>query len=174
MAENLEDFLRRAAERKQQRKQQQPNAKPTSAQPGVPVNSYSPPPPPKPVNRQSDQRSVGGQQKAANAKPQKQPKKFESSFQLRPYLAPQVENRDDQMQEHLHQMFDHNVGQLTGNRKTPQTPVTRSPKPNEIADTELVNVVTENSLAQQVLQAFRNPQSAKLAFVMSEIFQRKF
>lgn len=173
MADNLDDFLRRAAERRQQRNQQQPPPKP---QP--PVQQNVPPAPPRtlvsgrtappPQQKQQPQRPTN-QQSTKQKKPQ-QPKKSQSNWESRQRLSSQVDSRDNAMNAHIHQTFDHQLGQFESRQAGTHAPVTRSPKPDTVVD----EGNDQPSLAEQVAAMFRDVNDSKVAFVASEIFQRRF
>ena len=165
MAENLDDFLRRAAERRQQRNQQQRPVQQAAVQPDVP-----PPAPPRSLASSGSSNQSQAQRQVENKpKPNQQPKK-KSNIQPQKRLAAQIEESDNRMDARLHKVFDHKLGQFNVHPTGSQGTATYSPKP----DTKLVSTVEEGSLAKEVAEMFRNPESAKIAYIASEIFQRRF
>jgi hypothetical protein len=162
MADNIEDFLRRAAERRQQR----------GAKPAPP-----PPPPPRQVVPATPVRvpNAAQQPNAKRARPvQKTPPQLQSKIKSRQKLAQKVESADDSMRDHLQNVFTHQLGNIPGNQ--PKTgPVTRSPKPNDQkTEFQPAEEAAAPPLAQQVVEALRNPENLRIAFVASEIFKRRF
>ncbi len=172
MADNLDDFLRRAAERRQQRNQQQP------PKPQPPVQQNVPPTPPRtvvsgrtaPPPQQKQKTERPNNQQTVKQKQTQQPKKSQSNWESRQRLSSTVETRDNAMNAHIHQVFDHQLGQFETRAAGAHAPVTHSPKP----DINEGSNVEQQSLAQQVAAMFRDVNNSKVAFVASEIFQRRF
>lgn len=81
-------------------------------------------------------------------------------------LGDRVEVADDEMDAHLHQVFDHSVGRL---RKTTEgTPsAEKSASPSEAAV-----VIRDASPAHGIAELLRSLQSVRNAFILSEVLNR--
>jgi hypothetical protein len=186
MADNLDDFLKRAAERREQRAKKQAPAQRPAQQP--PPQQLAPPPPrqiappPKPLapapQRQAPppQRQAPPPQRQApqtnrqQQKPNKpkEPKRLTPSIGGNSQLARDVSLADNRMDSHLQDVFNKPVGQLDSNNAKSKTSATHSPKDDGTSG------VNEIPIAHQIAAALRDPQSARIAFIASEIFQRRF
>lgn len=164
MADNIDDFLRRAAERRQNREQQQRLPQQN------PVQQNVPPPPPRTTGRSSPSAPRDSQRSASNKQRVNQQTKKLSNIQPQQRLASQIEESDNKMDARLQKVFDHKLGQFNVQESGSQGTATYSPKP----DTKVVSAVEEGSLAKEVAAMFRDPATAKVAYVASEIFQRRF
>lgn len=166
MADNIDDFLRRAAERRQQRA--------GKAAPSPPPPQRSEPPPRQ--LKASPPPTEARQQVSEGPRPvQQPPAQLHSSIESRQALAQSVESADDVMREHLQNVFVHQLGNIPGKQQSSSGPVTRSPKPDNLKPAERpAEEAPTASLAQLVVAALRDPQTTKIAFVASEIFKRRF
>ena len=197
MADNLDDFLKRAAERREQRakQKQQPApqvappmpSRPQQVQPSRPAqpqqpqrtNPSRPVPPPymQPTATQQSNRPVPNNAQNQRSKPPQKPAKPKDPKRLAPTLsneqklARDVALADDRMGSHLQDVFSHQVGQLDAGQSAKGASATHSPKDDSATQSP---DATQMSLAKQVAAALRDPQSAKIAFVASEIFRRRF
>ncbi len=81
-------------------------------------------------------------------------------------LGDRVEVADDEMQAHLDQVFDHSVGRL---RKTTESASTagRAAIPSEAAV-----VIRDASPAHGIAELMRNPQSVRNAIILAEVLNR--
>lgn len=165
MADNIEDFLRRAAERRQQRA-----SKPAPQQP--PRSEPPPPPPPKAsVTPKQPRKSEPDRIRPV----QQPPAQLHSTIESRQTLAQKIETADDSMRDHLQNVFSHQLGNIPKNQRPGSDPVTKSPKPeNQKAAEAQADDASSASLAQLVAASLRDPQTTKIAFVASEIFKRRF
>lgn len=80
-------------------------------------------------------------------------------------LGDRVENVDEEMAAHLHQTFDHAVGRL---RKTTEGPAALPVATPSVAAT----VTRATSPAHGIADLLRNPQSVRNAFILSEVLNR--
>ncbi len=160
MAEDLQEFLRRAAERRQQRAQGQSKS-----------DRQEPPRSTTPVSQQTFS--------GLSAKPLNESSNRSSanpSFPDRsPHLASEASNADERMDSHLHQVFDNKLGSLGNYKARPNEFATRSPKPDTLHDAfSQSTAAEEKSASEKLIEGFLNPESARIAFVASEVFRRKF
>ena len=76
-------------------------------------------------------------------------------------LASRIETRDDQMDAHLHEVFDHKLGTLRDDQPTkPTTAVARKP-------------TGAGMNAEQILAAFESPDDIRKAIILKEILTPK-
>ncbi|HZL88664.1 MAG TPA: hypothetical protein VFB96_09855 [Pirellulaceae bacterium] len=80
-------------------------------------------------------------------------------------LGDRVEVADDEMQAHLHQVFDHSVGRLR--KTTESTPAGQSASPSEAA-----TVIRDASPAHGIASLLRSPQSVRNAIILAEVLNR--
>lgn len=104
-----------------------------------------------------------------------------SSIDTRRRLAQEISLADENMEQHLHDHFDGNVmnlraasGALGGTGSPSGTPIGGQPMGGD-------GVVDQDSVVEQqqfeispLIDMLRNPQTLKQAFIVSEIFARKF
>jgi hypothetical protein len=81
-------------------------------------------------------------------------------------LGDRVEVADDEMQAHLHQVFDHSVGRL---RKTTESAATAG---HAAIPSEAATVVRDVSPAHGIAELLRSPQSVRNAIVLAEVLNR--
>lgn len=159
---DLEDFLRKAAERRKQKVQG--NASPSKPRPRPP----SPPPVPPPQRREpliadSDyERQMQAQPLSPHSIGQ-----LRSNLPKQNHLAEVVDQADERMVDHVNQVFVHEVGHLAQGVKANEQ--------QTVTDVETrVQRSPENIVGKEVLKYLSNPQTIRAAFIASEIFQRKF
>ena len=80
-------------------------------------------------------------------------------------LGDRVESADEEMAAHLHQTFDHQVGRL---RKTTEGPAQPSAATPSLAAT----VARDVSPAHGIAELLRSPQSVRNAFILAEVLNR--
>lgn len=176
MSNDLEKFLKQAAERLAQKSNAnrggtaRPAAKPKPT--SQPSTSRSAPQPPRSGGSQADPRSGRSDRiieaEVVNVSPSADRRMRElgpdplSAIDTRPALAQEIDQADERMGEHVHQVFDHELSHmrpasasLAGNR-----PTTGS-------------VVNAPIIDNPVMQLIRSPESLRAAFIASEIFKRK-
>jgi hypothetical protein len=183
MSGNLEDFLRQAAQRRQQRssgggQQGRPSQRQGSGQ----ANSWSPDfveaeiieaeiLEPNPVEslapRRRRQASQGNQAPMAKSLP---PPRLSS--------ISEVDQADERMAKHVKEWMDHPVShlsdtQITASKDSP-TAATAADTPNVVAIDQSTNVQHREQHKSPLVDILRNRESLKSAFIVSEIFTRKF
>lgn len=163
MNRDLEEFLRKAAERRAQKQAQRRQpvqsppptpSQPLAQQPPSPPQASSQRPAPAPV-RTVQQPSV------ANRPSEMQAKRVGSNRvgQLSS-ASDNVDQADERMSQHLHQAFDHSLGDISA----PSTATTADDRSGASAATE--------NLAAEVLALLRDPQQVRKAIVLREILDR--
>ncbi len=158
--EDVQDFLRRATEQRQ-REVQKPPQPPKQRQPRPAQKKGPPQPPKKPktiakplsaevIDEPMRERSVGAHvQKHLDTK----------AFQVRSSHLSQVAEAPSQLESHQHQVFDHRVGRLTQGIESDDDPATEGPASALVP-------------AAAIAKLLANPESAKQAFILGEIFRR--
>lgn len=165
MARDIEEFLRRAAERRK-KNQQGGGKRPT---PSPPPASPPPTPPPRQPMTQRESRP------AANLPSNKPPKHETVTEHVNRYidvsdvadvtdvtehashLAETIEHADDRMDQHVHDVFDHEVGNI------------HDPIGNPAIPTPGQNI---SPIAQDLLNLFKSQHSIRQAILVNEILKR--
>lgn len=185
MADEIEEFLRRAAQR---RAAQQQAAQQAAQQP----QAYQPPPPP-------PQRPALAQQQSAYVEPVEVEVVYDdepSGARVASQVAQNIDNRqfserarqlgeqvglaDDNMDAHLHQTFDHHVGQL---RSTTAATAMVAPSPSyDEARQGVAGAAPAGAgdaaaqaagvSAADIAQLLRTPRNIRNAIILSEILAR--
>lgn len=171
---DLEKFLQQAAQRMKERQQgggQQPaQQQPQRVQPARPPE---PPPnrPPVLAKRQLADAEIVEADVVYNNPRELGPDRLSSlDTRTRPG-SDSVNQADERMASHVHQMFDHSVGQLS------QKPAIKVDEPTTIASDQ-TNRRTEVKIQRQNIHPLalllRRPDTLRAAILAAEIFQRKF
>lgn len=164
MSDDIEEFLRRAAARRQQRQAQgagppKPQRAPQSRPPQRPV--HQPPPDiqivePEVIEAETVHESVANQVQ-----------QYFGSANL--ISGDEVDQADEQMETHLHQVFDHRVGQLrdtsVGVKEPAEPQLDRSAPGAEKGK-------AKGKGANFIAEMLRSPKSLRQAIVVSEILRR--
>lgn len=187
MSDNLDDFLRQAAERRAKRQQQKssrpvqenPNASAGNPRPSAPPSRNVPPPtrpaqPPASQPRQSFP--------SPNTKPKTQVVVADAVAEavadgrsnvgnLQPSLASRhvesnLEYADERMEDHLKQAFNSEIRSAQGVRTLRQS----EPAPGSTGIRPDQNLITSGDLKSQL----RNPQTLRLAILAQEILKRPY
>lgn len=183
MADDLEEFLRKAAERRAARQR----AKSSAPEPKKPLASERIEAPIilEPLDEVP---SISSQRDLGRLKPHVPPPQ---------HLAQNIDQADERMDAHLRQAFDHPVSRLEQKSKkkkkqaeSPKRVTNAAAATPTIASSDLSGQSTayDYEATRSIPQAnrsmigstsdlvtiLRNPQSLKLAFIASEIFKRKF
>ena len=180
---DLEDFLRKAAERRNQRQQG-----------GNPNRSPSPPPQSQPAPVRQD---LASSQEEALEPEIIEPEVIEAvvipkkprpiapapqrisdtptaaSTRNKPAnLSPGVDQADEKMASHVKSALDHDLGKID-KRKKSQGKLSKKTESvtNQVT---MVNRGQANVVGEDLLAMLRQPQTLKTAFIASEIFKRKF
>ncbi|MEY4566403.1 MAG: hypothetical protein RLY14_1373 [Planctomycetota bacterium] len=183
MSGNLEDFLRQAAQRRQQRNS-------SGGQPGRPIqrpgsaqsSSWSPDfveaeiieaeiLEPNANEGLSSRRRGAANHSSQGAMPTSLPPPRLSSIS-------EVDQADERMAKHVKEWSDHSVShlsnsQITASKETP-TAATAADTPNEVTIDQSTNVQHREQHKSPLVAILRNKESLKSAFIVSEIFTRKF
>lgn len=170
MARDIEEFLRRAAERRKQAQQGRGGQKRPPARP-----QSTPPPPPPPRQTISERDVVKPRQERParplpSSKPKPAPVRKQESVkdhvaryidtsdiaQHVEELGDEVEQADERMEAHLDDVFDHDVGRLSSQKKSP---VSGAGKRNT------------NNLAKGIFQLLQNPVTVRQSIMVAEILK---
>lgn len=173
MADNLQDFLRKAAERRAQQQGGQP-AQPAAPQPQQPQKpkplpplQQSPPQPASPLIEIYDTEEVSGDDIAAHVTQHLDT----SDFNQR---SSRMGNRVTQTKqdERLHQVFDHEVGRLSHDSVTDDAyEHTSFDETYEVDDIDYFEQQPRKAPPNLITELFRSPQSVVQAFIFSEIIK---
>lgn len=113
MAGDIEEFLRRAAQRRAQQQQgpQKPQARPPQPQARPPQPQRPKPVPPRPIQAEiideSKPQVLRGSSVAAHVKEHIRSGVFDENLS---HLGEEVDQSDDRMEAHLHEVFEHELG----------------------------------------------------------------
>jgi len=88
-----------------------------------------------------------------------------STIDTRPALAQSIDQTDERLDSHLHQVFDHDLTHL---RKA-----SSSLAPSASTTDRATEVVTRATATSPLLATLRNPETLRAAFIVGEIFRRK-
>ncbi len=144
MADDLEEFLQRAAQRRKKRPPKIVVLEPTPVEPEVVA---SPPPISRPPLR-----GESGHTEPVRAEPVRA-----EVASRKPSYEPEtrVEQADNLMEAHLHEVFDHRLGSLS-------RPLTEQQRD----DTQ---VAKEPTVADEIIEMFQTPQNVRRAVLLNEI-----
>ena len=173
MKDEVEDFLRRVAQMRAQAEaqaksqQQRPSQQPPKAQQQPPAR---PPQPPRPAPQRPEPRRLQPESVEAEIVTPELRQRDEVSRHVAQHLrgreeiaerterlGDEVEQADDKLEAHLHQVFDHQLGQL----KT---------SGDGVADPQAQSA--HDLSATEILRLLRSPKSVRDALIMSEVFRR--
>ncbi len=166
---DLEKFLQQAAERMKERMREQQQAAPRPAQRPKPVRQaeraaprYEEPevmdaelvdsPPPRPARMRSEGLSQIDKRKSQ--------------------VSDGVDQADERMSEHVHQVFDHSLGQLNLKPMTAINDVT--PAGSSDQTNRSTEVDRRAHMSSPLTEVLRQSDSLRAAFIVGEIFKRKF
>lgn len=171
MADDLDDFLKQAALRRQQRQQQQPqrpartpltSPPPLNQQPSPTQPVIRPMTPEVPLAKVVDEPSI--RPTVGTLQP---------SIQSR-HVEPAVSDADNRLNAHLKEVFQHELGSL----KPAESKKTKG-KQNATKKTEeaaaVVSVSRESASgvsSKQLVEQLRNPETLRLAIIAHEIMKR--
>ncbi len=170
---DLDDFLRKAAEKRKQR--QQNVAPPASRRPETIRPTSSAPQSNAPYQRYSPNLDRAEIVEAEVIEPETvvvHGVHLRSNVPQSQHLAQQIDLADDRMLGHVKEVFEHRVGHLKQQSgKAGQLRTDRQSMTNE--ETVVVRS-PENQIGKDLLRMLSQPQALKVAFIASEIFNRKF
>jgi hypothetical protein len=159
MSDDIEEFLRRAAARRQQRRQQQRGA------PQVPRGQPRRPAPPPPI---PDIQIVEPEVVEAETVHEPLSEQVQEYFERPTLIAgDEVDQADEQMQTHLHQVFDHELGQLRDTSVGMEEPL-------EISLDEPHQAAGKKPRHNPILDMFRSPKNVRQAIILTEILNRPY
>lgn len=188
MSDDLDDFLRQAAERRAKRQQQKggssaPNA-PTPSRPAPQPRPApqsrpaSPPPLSTPQSRESSQ----------SRRPQPPlrpaPPVVEVVEDVRPtvgrleptiasrHVTSELEQADEHLQEHLQSAFDHEIGSVGKNKKGGKAK--SSVQVSDASPTVSKDARTASVSSMDLRDQLRDPQTLRLAIIAHEILRRPY
>ena len=167
---DLEKFLQQAAERLRERLQEQ---------------QRSQPPPPRPV-RQAERSTFRYEEvedeeddlvEAELSERRKTPlpdrsERFGSVAARRPPVTDNVDQADERMSDHLHQAFDHALGQINPRQVVQVNTATAARDQSQTGRSS--EVQRSEELVSPLISILRHSSSLRAAFIVSEIFKRKF
>jgi|694.fasta_scaffold148119_3 hypothetical protein len=183
MSGNLEDFLRQAAQRRQQRsssggQQGRPSQRQGSAQ-AYPRSSEF-------VEAEIVEAEILEPNTLESLAPRLRGQASNSSQASMPTSLPpprlssisEVDQADERMAKHVKEWMDHPVShlsnsQITASKESP-TAATADETPNVVLIDQSTNVQHRQQHKSPLVEILRNRESLKSAFIVSEIFTRKF
>ncbi len=168
MADDLDDFLKQAALRRQQRQQQRTNS--PSAQTNAPPPTRATPPTP----RLQPQEPVPAAQVVEYSKPYEPTVGNLSSSLPSASIPGSVGQADERMQTHLKDVFKHEIGNIRTSETKP-TSKKKNKKEQRLQETPAAPAEVQPSA--KVSSAFlvaqlRDPQSLRMAIIAHEIMKR--
>ncbi|MEN6457480.1 MAG: hypothetical protein ABFC63_00995 [Thermoguttaceae bacterium] len=157
VADEIDEFLRRAAQRRGTAPGRPTAAKPPRVQPSAPLTAQ-------PVRA-----DVAAKESPVGGKVTEHVRKYldaEGFTQRADHLGEEVSRADQEADQHLHQVFDHDVSNLAA------TPGETALAPAAVEPTVETPPEVLGSLADGVLDVFSNPSSVRQAFVLGEVLRR--
>ncbi|MDA1054606.1 MAG: hypothetical protein O3C40_29595 [Planctomycetota bacterium] len=165
MAGDIEEFLRRAAQRRAQQQQQSPKP-----QVRPPQGQRPKPAPPRPVQILDaeiiqeveiiEPRVLSGSSVAEHVKDHIREGVFDEQLS---HLGEEVDRSDDRMEAHLHQVFEHDLGQLGARTSTAS---------DSSLDDDSPGQRPQAAKPTNFLALLQNPASIRQAIILSEILAR--
>jgi hypothetical protein len=171
MMSDLEKFLQQAAQRMRERMEQQQQARPPqaptpSAQQPAPRSPVQPNKKKKQPNQQAKQRRPDQADQVVEAQlvddRRAGPNRMSSLDTRAAPISASVHMADERMAGHLHQTFDHQIGQLGSTGPLSSS----SNQPSVASDGSRLS-------AHPIFEALQSPQSLRSAVILSELLQRK-
>jgi hypothetical protein len=169
---NLEDFLRQAAERRKQRERS--GQQPGQAQPpqqNRPSNVYQPQIlqaelviEPEIIEPEIIEPEIISSVSERHLKP------LAPTLSKTDRLAKDIDQADEKMAGRMNQVFDHQVGKLGKPKKAKPQSKAKTPR---LSDNQPPPEIAVDRPADEVLEMLRQPQSLRVAFIASQIFNRK-
>jgi hypothetical protein len=168
MADDLERFLQQAAQKLKEKVQQgQAPQQPAQRQrpPQLPpsVRKAERRPRPTPAGGEIIEAQVISDDRSKGPNPL-------SNIDTRRPLAQTIDQADERMSGHLHDVFDHAVSSMTSASSALHSNVGHSANQT----TDAVEVDRREQISSPFLRMLRQPDTLRAAFIASEIFQRKF
>ncbi len=167
MADDLDDFLKQAAQRRQQRQQQRSN-RPPVVQPTPEPRQSTPPP------RLQQQDPIPAAQVVDYSKPYAPTVGNLSSSLPSASLPGGVDQADERMQSHLKEAFQHEISSLRQSEsKAP--PKKKQKKEQRLQETPATAAEVQPSAkvsSASLVAQLRDPQSLRMAIIAHEIMKR--
>lgn len=157
MADDIEEFLRRAAARRQQRQAQQPQ-RPAFRPPDIEIIE--------PVVEADIVEATPAEESVAEHVSHYLPSSEFGDRERR--LGEEIALADEHLKSHLSQVFEHHIGDL--GEVTPA--VQLAPEGTVGEDVPQVTQRDISSRANEIVQMFRSPKSMRQAILLSEIMHR--
>ena len=167
MADDLDDFLKQAAQRRQQRQQQRTNrppvAQPTPQQPTRPA----------PTPRLQQQDPIPSAQ-VVDSKPYEPTVGNLASSLPSASLPGGVDQADERMQSHLKEAFQHEISSLRKSepKASPKKKQQKEPRLQETPATAAEVQPTAKVSSASLVAQLRDPQSLRMAIIAHEIMKR--
>ena len=167
MARNIEEFLRRAAERRKQAQQGGGQQRPPAQRP--PAQRQPPRQPPPRLTITEDDVVEPPRKKTLSSTPLSTQESVDAHVeryldvsdivQHVEELGDDIEQADERMEAHLDDVFDHEVGQLSQNRKS-------------VTDEIPQGKDNSSSIARDILKRLQNPKTVRQSIMIAEILKR--
>jgi hypothetical protein len=157
MSDEIDDFIRRAAERRRQQGQRRTQRPQQGQGQGKPAAQR--PRPPRPSV--TDAEIVSAEVVEETSRPESRPLTRQDFDQRAAKLGEETAQADDRLEARLHQTFDHEIGTLH-HAGTPQATDTASKVTPTFAHEMLISLVS----------ALRSPQQVRQAIILGDILQR--
>jgi hypothetical protein len=164
---NLEDFLRQAAERRKQRERS--GQQPGQAQPpqqNRPSNVYQP----QILQAELVIEPEIIEPEIISSVSERHLKPLAPTLSKTDRLAKDIDQADEKMAGRMNQVFDHQVGKLGKPKKAKPQSKAKTPR---LSDNQPPPEIAVDRPADEVLEMLRQPQSLRVAFIASQIFNRK-
>ncbi len=167
MADDLDDFLKQAALRRQQRQQQRTNA------PTAPTNA----PPPRsapPTPRLQPQETLPAAQVVDYSKPYEPTVGNLSSSLPSASRTGSIGQADERMQSHLRDVFQHEIGNVhpSETKPTAKKKIKKEQRLQETPATPAEVQPTAKVSSASLVAQLRDPQSLRMAIIAHEIMKR--
>lgn len=180
---DLEKFLQQAAERMKERMREQQGGKKQAGKKQGGKQQGGQQPLQRPVSvRQSERAAPRAEEpeilEAEIVEPslpksrQQRSEQIGNIRQRKPPVTENVELADERMAERMHQVFDHNLGQLSQNKMTAVN--NASPAASLGLTNQSSEVDRREQATSPLIEVLRQPENLKAAFIVGEIFKRKF
>jgi len=168
MARDIEEFLRRAAERRKQAQQGGGQKRPPAQRPPAQRNPPRKPPPRLTIT----ENDIVESRKSVSSNKLPSAEKESVSDHVRRYLdtsdiaehvehlGDEIEQADERMEAHLDDVFDHDVGKLSARKR------------KSVTDQKLPVMGEDNKVAKSILKLLQNPKTVRQSILVAEILKR--
>ena len=161
MSDEIDEFIRRAAERRKQGQGQRKPQRPAPAAPATPQQRPRPRLAPEIVEAEIVEDISASVARNLNTQ----------QFQQRAaHMTDDVDNADDRVEARLQQTFDHKLGRLS---QIDSTEKGSAPTSRSATDTAAqVTTADENLMLSFLVKSFHSPQTIRQAVILSDILTR--